>query len=141
MGKRLILPILLLSLLLGCGAQPTPSVTEPTTTTVTEPSTTVTEPEPTVTTPPAPVETTLTLTFTGDCTLGTNQKHTYANSFHEYYDRKGADYFLSNVRTYFEEDDLTLTVWLDEKDRPVSADILYAGRRILSIVVTNFTLL
>jgi hypothetical protein len=41
----------------------------------------------------------------------------------------------------FEEDDLTLTVWLDEKDRPVSADILYAGRRILSIVVTNFTLL
>ena len=106
--KRLIVPILLLGFLLGCGAQPTPSVPEPTTTTVTEPSTTVTEPEPTVTTPPAPVETTLTLTFVGDCTLGTNQKHSYQDSFHAYYDRKGADYFLSKVRHIFEEDDLTV---------------------------------
>lgn len=111
--KRLIFPILVLSLLVGCGANPAPSVTQPATTAVTEPSTTVTEPvttvtEPAVTTPPAPVETTLTLTFVGDCTLGTNQKHTYPDSFHAYYDRKGADYFLSQVRHIFEADDLTV---------------------------------
>lgn len=41
----------------------------------------------------------------------------------------------------FEENDLTLTVWLDDKDHPVAADILYAGRRILSVTVKNFTLL
>lgn len=108
--KRLVLPILCLCLLCGCGkhADPEPTVQTAPTTLHTEPTTTVTEPPTTVTAPPAPVETTLTLTFTGDCTLGTNQKHSYANSFHEYYDRKGADYFLSNVRTYFEEDDLTV---------------------------------
>ena len=108
--KRLVLPILCLCLLCGCGkhADPEPTVQTAPTTLHTEPTTTVTEPPTTVTAPPAPVETTLTLTFTGDCTLGTNQKHSYANSFHEYYDRKGADYFLSKVRTYFEEDDLTV---------------------------------
>lgn len=41
----------------------------------------------------------------------------------------------------FEENDLTLTVWLDDRDQPVAADILYAGRRILSVTVKNFTLL
>lgn len=41
----------------------------------------------------------------------------------------------------FEENDLSLTVWLDENDLPVAADILYAGRRILSVTVKNFTLL
>lgn len=103
--KRMILLILLSCLLCGCGAPSAPPATQ--STTETEPTSTQTQPT-TVTEPPAPVETTLTLSFTGDCTLGTNQKHTYPNSFHEYYDRNGADYFLSRVRSYFEEDDLTV---------------------------------
>lgn len=119
--KRLITVFLLLLMLCGCGKQ-SPPVTEPTTTapptTVTEPTTTppetqppVTEPpvtEPPVTEPYVPVEVSITLSFTGDCTLGSNQKHSYANSFHQYYDRKGPDYFLSKVRSIFEADDLTV---------------------------------
>lgn len=119
--KRLILVLLFVSLLWGCSAQP-PAVTEPTTTTQTEPSTvteptTVTEPsvtEPPVTEPPVteppelPESVSITLSFTGDCTLGTNQEHSYYNSFHQYYDKKGPDYFLSKVRSIFEADDLTV---------------------------------
>lgn len=110
--KRMILLLLLVCLLWGCGAHPaapaTAPTTEPTTAPVTAPTT---QPEPTtapVTEPPGPEVTTLTLSFTGDCTLGTNQEHSYPNSFHQYYDKHGADYFLSKVRHYFEDDDLTV---------------------------------
>ena len=110
--KHLILPVIILCLLFGCGTPstipPTESATVATTAAVTEPATTVTEPANTVTTPPVPVETAVTLTFVGDCTLGTNQEHTYPDSFHAYYDKKGADYFLSEVRHIFENDDLTV---------------------------------
>lgn len=103
--KRLIFPVLLLSMLFGCGAPPEPVATEPTVEATTAPVTTTVPP---ITTSPPPVETTLTLTFVGDCTLGTNQKHTYPQSFHAYYDQKGPDYFLSKVRHIFEDDDLTV---------------------------------
>jgi poly-gamma-glutamate synthesis protein (capsule biosynthesis protein) len=58
------------------------------------------------TTQPQVVE--LTLTFVGDCTLGTNQNHGYKGTFHEYYDKNGPDYFLENVRHIFRADDLTV---------------------------------
>ena len=38
----------------------------------------------------------------------------------------------------YEEDALHLDIWLNEADKPVQADILYDGRRILSIVLENF---
>ena len=84
---------------------PTEATTEPATELPTEP---VTEPPTEPPTQPEPEITQITLSFTGDCTLGSNQKHSYENSFHEYYDRKGPDYFLEKVRSLFEEDDLTV---------------------------------
>lgn len=79
--------------------------TEPGGSEITEPSgTETTEPDP----EPEPVVTTITMSFTGDCTFGRNQKHTYANSFDEYYDIHGADYFLEGVRSVFENDDITV---------------------------------
>lgn len=38
----------------------------------------------------------------------------------------------------YEEDALHLDIWLDQTDVPVRAEILYDGRRILSIEVDNF---
>lgn len=55
-----------------------------------------------------PEVTEILISAVGDCTLGTNQKHTYANSFHEYYDKYGVSYFLKNVRSVFESDDFTI---------------------------------
>lgn len=40
----------------------------------------------------------------------------------------------------YEEDALQLDIWLDEKDLPQRAEILYDGRRILSLVVKNFVI-
>ncbi len=55
-----------------------------------------------------PEITEITISAVGDVTLGINQKTSYANSFDEYYDTNGADYFLQNVRPIFEEDDFTI---------------------------------
>ena len=54
------------------------------------------------------IQPTVTLTATGDCTLGATQTHGYAGSFHEYYDKYGQDYFFDDVRDIFEKDDFTL---------------------------------
>ena len=41
----------------------------------------------------------------------------------------------------YEEDALRLDVWLDEDQHPHCADILYDGKRILSLQVNDFTFL
>lgn len=41
----------------------------------------------------------------------------------------------------YEEDALTADIWLDANDSPVRAEILYDGRRILTLVIKNFQLL
>ena len=38
----------------------------------------------------------------------------------------------------YEEDALTVDIWLDETDTPVRAEILYDGRRILTLIIKNF---
>lgn len=38
----------------------------------------------------------------------------------------------------YEENALQLDIWLDGEDRPVRADVLYDGRRILAMEVSNF---
>lgn len=75
------------------------SISEPVTEPVSEP-----EPEP----EPEPEIIQITINAVGDITLGSNQKHNYPNSFHEYYDKNGPEYFLKNVKDIFEADDFTI---------------------------------
>lgn len=53
-----------------------------------------------------PVE--LLLSFTGDCILGTDEFFAWDTGLPAYYDLYGPEYFLKNVRSIFEEDDLTI---------------------------------
>ena len=50
----------------------------------------------------------VTVTATGDCTLGKTQTQSYDGSFWAYYDSYGENYFFDGVRDIFEADDLTL---------------------------------
>jgi hypothetical protein len=38
----------------------------------------------------------------------------------------------------YEEDALTVDIWLDKTDTPIRAEILYDGRRILTLAIKNF---
>lgn len=40
----------------------------------------------------------------------------------------------------YEENPLQLDIWLDAQDTPIRAEILYSGKRILSLDIKNFTL-
>ena len=40
----------------------------------------------------------------------------------------------------YEEDALTVDIWLDEQDTPIRSEILYDGRRILTLKIENFTI-
>lgn len=52
---------------------------------------------------------TITLTFTGDITLGgEDYLRTAEDSFFAVYEREGAGYFLKNFADFFAEDDLTV---------------------------------
>ncbi len=44
------------------------------------------------------------------------------------------------IRDSYAEDALTVDVWLDEKAIPVRAEILWDGRRILTLAVANFVI-
>ena len=50
---------------------------------------------------------TVTLSFVGDCTLGTDSPSD-EGSFEEYYQNNGAPYFFKNVKSLLEGDDLTV---------------------------------
>ena len=49
----------------------------------------------------------VTISFGGDCTFGRSRNASYAGSFDEMYDKKGAAYFFSNTKA-FHTDDLTM---------------------------------
>ncbi len=51
---------------------------------------------------------TITITATGDCSLGKTPSQGYSGSFAAMYDSRGADYFFKGVRDVFENDDFTL---------------------------------
>lgn len=50
----------------------------------------------------------LTISSTGDCTLGTDENFNYSTSLNAYYESHGADYFFQNVRSIFKKDDLSI---------------------------------
>lgn len=41
----------------------------------------------------------------------------------------------------YADDTMTLDIWLNDKNEPVQAEILWEGRRILSVEVTNFRIM
>lgn len=57
-----------------------------------------------------PVNTSVKLSFAGDCTLGNYAGQAYSGSFNQEYANQGNDatYFLKNVKSVFEQDDLTI---------------------------------
>lgn len=57
---------------------------------------------------PASEPTRITISFAGDCTLGTEESFDYASSFTGVYDAEGPDYFFAGVKNIFENDDLTV---------------------------------
>lgn len=56
-----------------------------------------------------PVEDTITLSFAGDCTLGSDPQFAYGGSFHARFDTEGENhaYFFENVAPIFKVDSLT----------------------------------
>lgn len=49
-----------------------------------------------------------TVSVVGDCTLGTDEAFDYSTSLNAYFDNYGSAYFLQNVKSIFEADDLTI---------------------------------
>lgn len=70
---------------------------------------------------------TLTVSVVGDCTLGTDENFGYSTSLNAYFENYGKEYFLQNVKSIFEADDLTIAnnegTFTDSDQR---ADKLYA---------------
>ena len=51
------------------------------------------------------------------------------------------DLLRLTIMDSYQEDALQLEIWLDGEDRPVLAEILYAGRRILTMEIEDFQIL
>lgn len=58
--------------------------------------------------PTPSAEISITISVVGDCTLGTDENFNYARSLNAYYEKNGPAYFLKNVKSIFEADDLTI---------------------------------
>lgn len=102
---KLLVAALAIAMLAGCGKAGSEQSSQPDTQLDTEAGTEVvieTETEP------EPVVNTVTITATGDCSLGALQTHGYSGSFHSYYDTYGEAYCFQNFKEVFEADDLTL---------------------------------
>ena len=56
------------------------------------------------------LNTQITISLVGDCTLGTDEAFAYDTSLNAYQLYRGSDYFLQNVKTIFAEDDLTINM-------------------------------
>ena len=50
------------------------------------------------------------------------------------------EYYLISIDDSYEEDALQLDIWLNNENVPVASDILWQGRRVLSIQIEEFTI-
>ena len=50
-------------------------------------------------------------------------------------------FLVVSIDDSYEEDALQLDIWLNSEDLPVSSDILWQGRRVLSVQIEAFTIL
>ena len=51
---------------------------------------------------------------------------------------KDGDLMRITIDDRYEDDALTMDIWVDREDRPVYAEILWKGENILTITVENF---
>jgi len=51
------------------------------------------------------------------------------------------EYLRLSIDDSYDDDALHLDIWLDSSDQPVRGEVLWQGRRLLSIEVKNFTFL
>lgn len=58
--------------------------------------------------PLASERTEILMNFTGDCILGTDEYFMWDTGFNAYYESNGGEYFFRNVKSIFEQDDLTV---------------------------------
>ncbi|MCI8366903.1 MAG: CapA family protein [Eggerthellaceae bacterium] len=84
---------------------------------------------------------TITVTFAGDCTLGTDPKFGTAGSFPEEYDRQqDPSYFLRNVAPVFSADDLTVVNMegtLTEETNPAIKTFTFKGPAEYTQILTS----
>ena len=50
------------------------------------------------------------------------------------------DYLMVTINDSYEDDALTLDIWLNSENRPVRAEILYENRRIVTMDIENFSI-
>ena len=50
------------------------------------------------------------------------------------------DDLMVTINDSYEDDALTLDIWLSADDRPIRAEILYEGRRIVTMDIENFSI-
>lgn len=113
MGIGLLLILLLLILIFrgcsGCGKDKNSAKSLSTATNTSAKTNSDTEQSPDVSPSPTPMPpVSLTVSVVGDCTLGTDDNFDYDTSLNAYYYSYGKEYFLSNVKSIFSSDDLTI---------------------------------
>ena len=88
----------------------------------------------------AAAEKTITITFTGDCTLGSEEStRKDPNSFDSIAAKEGYDYFFANFRDMFEKDDLTVInlegVLSDRELNKVSKEFNFRGPTVYTEIL------
>ena len=108
-GVGVVLIILLLfALIRGCGNGKTKTVASDKTELSSEQKASEKDTDISITPEAEMTPVSLKISIVGDCTLGTDEEFDYDTSLNAYYDNYGADYFLANVKSIFESDDLTI---------------------------------
>ena len=82
----------------------------------------------------------ITISAAGDCTLGRHTGSPYASSLDAYYDQNGASYFLKNVKSIFDEDDMTIVNFegtLTDSTTPAVKQFTFKGPKEYLNILTD----